>query len=91
MRIAIKNLIKKFGDTTALKGLSFEIQPRELFFLLGPSGCGKTTLLRTIAGFYQPDGGELLFGDKAMNGVPPHHRNAGMVRSEERRVGKECA
>ena len=79
MRIAIKNLIKKFGDTTALKGVSFEIQPRELFFLLGPSGCGKTTLLRTIAGFYQPDGGEIRFGDKAMNGVPPHQRNAGMV------------
>jgi iron(III) transport system ATP-binding protein len=56
MRVVLNNLVKKFGDTVALKGLSLEIQSRELFFLLGPSGCGKTTLLRTIAGFYQPDG-----------------------------------
>jgi iron(III) transport system ATP-binding protein len=79
MRVVVKNLVKKFGETTALKGLSLDIESQELFFLLGPSGCGKTTLLRTIAGFYQPDGGELWFGDKAMAGVPPHKRNTGMV------------
>jgi iron(III) transport system ATP-binding protein len=79
MRILIQDLVKKFGETTALKSISLEIQSQELFFLLGPSGCGKTTLLRTIAGFYQPDGGELIFGDKSMKGIPPHHRNAGMV------------
>jgi iron(III) transport system ATP-binding protein len=79
MRVVIKNLTKKFGDGFALKDITLEIQSRELFFLLGPSGCGKTTLLRTIAGFYQPDSGELLFGDKPMRGVPPHQRNAGMV------------
>src|SRR5712691_9193637 len=79
MRVSIQNLTKRFGDTTALKGVSLEIGSQELFFLLGPSGCGKTTLLRLIAGFYQPDGGELLFGGKSMNGVPPHQRNTGMV------------
>lgn len=79
MRVLIRNLTKKFGDTAALKNVSLEIQSQELFFLLGPSGCGKTTLLRTIAGFYQPDGGELLFGERPMAGVPPHQRNAGMV------------
>jgi iron(III) transport system ATP-binding protein len=79
MRVVIENLIKNFGETQALKSLSFEIRDQELFFLLGPSGCGKTTLLRTIAGFYQPDGGRLLFGDKNMAGVPPHQRNTGMV------------
>lgn len=79
MRVFIKNLTKNFGDTVALKGISLEIRDQELFFLLGPSGCGKTTLLRTIAGFYQPDGGRLLFGEKSMAGVPPHLRNAGMV------------
>jgi iron(III) transport system ATP-binding protein len=79
MRVVIENLIKNFGETQALKSLSFEIRDQELFFLLGPSGCGKTTLLRTIAGFYQPDGGRLLFGDKNMAGVPPHLRNTGMV------------
>jgi iron(III) transport system ATP-binding protein len=79
MRVSINKLVKKFGDVTALKELSLEIQSQELFFLLGPSGCGKTTLLRTVAGFYQPDGGQLLFGEKPMAGVPPHQRNTGMV------------
>ena len=79
MRVVIRNLTKKFGDTAALKNISLEIESQELFFLLGPSGCGKTTLLRTIAGFYQPDAGELLFADKPMAGVPPHQRHAGMV------------
>ncbi|HEU0008978.1 MAG TPA: ABC transporter ATP-binding protein [Verrucomicrobiae bacterium] len=79
MRVVIRSLTKKFGDTAALKNVSLEVESRELFFLLGPSGCGKTTLLRTIAGFYQPDAGELLFGDKPMSGVPPHKRNTGMV------------
>jgi len=79
MRVSIQNLTKRFGETTALKGVSLEIASQELFFLLGPSGCGKTTLLRLIAGFYQADGGDLLFGEKSMNGVPPHQRNTGMV------------
>ena len=79
MRVVIRNLTKQFGAVTALKNISLEIQSHELFFLLGPSGCGKTTLLRALAGFYQPDGGELLFGDKPMQGVPPHKRNTGMV------------
>ena len=79
MRIAIKNLTKKFGETVALQDVTLEIAPQELFFLLGPSGCGKTTLLRVIAGFYEPDHGEMLFGDRSMRGVPPHRRNTGMV------------
>ena len=79
MRVSIHNLTKSFGTTTALKNVSLEIGDRELFFLLGPSGCGKTTLLRTIAGFYQPDEGDLLFCDRSMRGVPAHQRNTGMV------------
>jgi len=79
MRVSIQNLTKKFGDTTVLKAISLEVRHQELFFLLGPSGCGKTTLLRLIAGFYQPDAGQLLFGDRPMNGVAPHRRNTGMV------------
>jgi iron(III) transport system ATP-binding protein len=79
VRVSIRNLTKRFGASLALQDVSCEIESQELFFLLGPSGCGKTTLLRLIAGFYQPDAGEVLFGDKPMNGVPPHLRNAGMV------------
>ena len=79
MRVIVRNISKSFGATPALRNVSLEVASRELFFLLGPSGCGKTTLLRLIAGFYEPDAGELMFGDKAMNGVPPHRRNTGMV------------
>src|SRR2546425_7106740 len=79
MQISIRNLTKRFGATTALENVSLEVLPQELFFLLGPSGCGKTTLLRLIAGFYQPEGGELFLGDKSMTGVPPPRRNTGMV------------
>jgi iron(III) transport system ATP-binding protein len=79
MRVAVKNLSKAFGQTPALRGVSLEVQSQELFFLLGPSGCGKTTLLRLMAGFYEPDAGEILFGERRINGVPPHRRNTGMV------------
>ena len=79
MRVKIQNLTKRFGETLVLNSVSLDIADQELFFLLGPSGCGKTTLLRLLAGFYQPDEGEIIFGDKPMNGVPPHERNTGMV------------
>ncbi len=77
--ITIEKLVKKFGDTVALNGISLRIEPGELFFLLGPSGCGKTTLLRNIAGFYIPDEGRILFGDEDVTALPPHKRNTGMM------------
>ena len=79
MQITIRALTKTFGSTPVLKGVSLEIRSGELFFLLGPSGCGKTTLLRLVAGFYPPDSGEVRFGDRCVNEVPPHLRNTGMV------------
>ena len=79
MNISIRNVSKGFGTTPVLRDVSLDIADGELFFLLGPSGCGKTTLLRLIAGFHAPDAGELWFGDRRMDPVPPHGRNAGMV------------
>jgi iron(III) transport system ATP-binding protein len=64
---------------TAVDGTSLEIGDGELFTLLGPSGCGKTTLLRLMAGFYTPDGGEIWFGERQVDGLRPYERNIGMV------------
>ena len=77
--ITIENLSKRFGNYLALDRIGLTIGTGELFFLLGPSGCGKTTLLRHIAGFYQPDQGRILFDGQDVTSVPPHKRNAGMV------------
>jgi iron(III) transport system ATP-binding protein len=79
LTIRIENLTKRFGDSIALHSLNLTIGAGEIFFLLGPSGCGKTTLLRSIAGFYPPDGGRILFGDEDVTGLPPHQRNTGMM------------
>ncbi len=77
--ITIDGVVKAFGEQIALNGISFRIEPGEIFFLLGPSGCGKTTLLRNIAGFYIPDAGRILFGDEDVTRLPPHLRNTGMM------------
>lgn len=79
IELHLKNVSKLFGETRAVDDITLHVQKGELFFLLGPSGCGKTTCLRTVAGFYQPDEGELYFDDRLMNDVPPHKRNIGMV------------
>ena len=79
LQIRLDHIVKTFDATRAVDDVCLKIAEGELFFLLGPSGCGKTTCLRIIAGFYQPDAGQLMFGDRVMNGVPPHKRNTGMV------------
>ena len=77
--VTVDRLVKKFGANVALDGVTFRIEPGEIFFLLGPSGCGKTTLLRTIAGFYTPEAGRVLFDQEDVTALPPHKRNTGMM------------
>ena len=77
-RLIVNGIDKTFGDFQALSDVSFTIEPGQFVTLLGPSGCGKTTLLRVIAGFLEPEKGEILFGDKVMNDVPPNKRNTAM-------------
>lgn len=76
--LRIVNLTKRFSEVLAVDNISLEVADGEFVTLLGPSGCGKTTTLRTIAGFCYPDGGEIFFGDKIMNNVPPNKRNTAM-------------
>jgi putative spermidine/putrescine transport system ATP-binding protein len=60
--VSIRGLTKKFTDAAAVDDLHLEIADGEFVSLLGPSGCGKTTTLRLIAGFLQPDAGEICVG-----------------------------
>jgi len=79
VNVQVVNVTKRFGEILAANNVNLNIKEGEFFTLLGPSGCGKTTTLRMIAGFYTPDEGEIFFGDKLMNSIPPFKRNTGMV------------
>ena len=74
-----RSVVKRFGPFVAVNGLSFSVARGSFFSILGPSGCGKTTLLRMIAGFQQPDSGEIHIGGAPMNGVAPNRRPVNMV------------
>ncbi|MEK8129947.1 ABC transporter ATP-binding protein [Paenibacillus filicis] len=78
-KVVFDRVTKYFGTAKAVNNAHFTIEEGEFFTLLGPSGCGKTTLLRTIAGFYRQEEGDIYFGDRAVNDVPTHERNIGMV------------
>src|SRR6476646_8104427 len=77
--VTFDNVTRRFGDFTAVDGLTLEIFEREFFALLGPSGCGKTTLLRLLAGFEQPDAGRVVLDDEDLAGVPPYRRPVNMM------------
>ena len=77
--IGINEVTKTFGEVIAVDEISIDIEEGELFTLLGPSGCGKTTLLRVIAGFYNPEHGRVFFDDEDVTKMPPHQRETGMV------------
>jgi iron(III) transport system ATP-binding protein len=77
--LTIHEVRKRYAEVEALAGVSLTIQGGEFFTLLGPSGCGKTTLLRCIAGFLRPDGGEILCEGERLDRLPAHKRDIGMV------------
>ena len=77
--VKVNNLIKSFGDFTALKNIDLDIKEGEFFALLGPSGCGKTTMMRCIAGFEKPTSGKIFIGDREVENIPANKRNTGMV------------
>ncbi len=77
--IFIENVTKRFGDLIAANKVNLQIEKGEFFTLLGPSGCGKTTLLRCVAGFLDPEEGQIYFGERRVDGIPTHKRGVGMV------------
>jgi ABC-type Fe3+/spermidine/putrescine transport system ATPase subunit len=78
-QLSIRNIHKSFGNTQALRGISFDINAGEIISLLGPSGCGKSTLLEIIAGLESPDSGQLLWKEKTLASVPSHKRSFGLM------------
>lgn len=79
--IALESVTKTFGksNVAAVNDISFGVKKDELFVLLGPSGSGKTTILKMIAGIFNPDAGNISIDSKLMNGVPSYKRNAPLV------------
>ncbi|HET6158575.1 MAG TPA: ABC transporter ATP-binding protein [Dongiaceae bacterium] len=77
--IEFRAVTKRFGAVVAVDDISFEIARGSFHSFLGPSGCGKTTSLRLIAGFEQPDQGEVAIGGRSMVGVPAYRRPVNMV------------
>jgi spermidine/putrescine transport system ATP-binding protein len=77
--VTLVDLVKRFGEFTAVAGVNLAMPPGEFFSLLGPSGCGKTTSLRMIAGFERPTEGQILLDGVDMAQTPPHKRNVNTV------------
>jgi ABC-type Fe3+/spermidine/putrescine transport system ATPase subunit len=77
--ISLKNVTKAFGEFKAIDNISLDIPKGSFTTLLGPSGCGKTTLMRLIAGFYEPDNGDIYIEGNKINGLPPFKRNTPLV------------
>jgi spermidine/putrescine transport system ATP-binding protein len=77
--LSVQNVIKRFGDFTAVDNVSFEVEQGKFFSILGPSGCGKTTLLRMISGFIAPDQGVIAIRGQDMSGFPPNRRPVNLI------------
>lgn len=78
-KVALENVSRRFGTSTAIANITFEVPDGEFWVLVGPSGCGKSTILRTIAGLEQATEGAIYIGDRQVNGIPARQRDVAMV------------
>lgn len=80
--LQLKQINKYFGQSHVIKDVNIDFEKGHFVTFLGPSGCGKTTLLRMVAGFYEPDDGEILLNGKRIERIPPYSINTAMVFQE---------
>src|SRR5947207_14391816 len=77
--VLTRDIVKTFGEITAVNGISLTVPDGEFMVLLGPSGCGKTTFLRVICGLEQQTSGDLLIGGNIVNDIPPRSRGGAVM------------
>lgn len=77
--VSLKDIYVEFDGEIILNNINLDIRDKEFVTLLGPSGCGKTTTLRIIAGFLNPDKGDVFFDGAKINNLPPNKRNVNTV------------
>ena len=77
--LAVRNIHKRFDRTEVLRGVDLEIAHGEFISLVGPSGCGKSTLLRIVAGLEAQTEGDVVIGERNVNGIKASQRDLAMV------------
>ncbi|MEX2274663.1 MAG: ABC transporter ATP-binding protein [Actinomycetota bacterium] len=77
--LELRDVVKRFGDVTAVDHVNFAVGRSEFFSLLGPSGCGKTTTLRMLAGFERPTEGQIFVDGSDASDLPPYRRDTNLV------------
>lgn len=78
-RVQFNHVYKRFNKTEVVHDINLDIEDKEFLVLVGPSGCGKSTCLRMVAGLEDLSEGEIIIGDRVVNGVDPKDRNIAMV------------
>jgi len=78
-QVTLRQVIKKYDEVMAVRGVDLDIADKEFIVLVGPSGCGKSTTLRMIAGLEEITGGDIAIGGDVVNDVPPKDRDIAMV------------
>lgn len=83
IRLVLDDLLKRYDGVPVIDGISLEVPPGELTFLLGPVGAGKSTLARLIAGLEKPDRGEIFFDSRAIRELPTSERKVGLTFADD--------